>query len=107
MYEVLPLDKLAPDPLNVRRHLGPVDGLAESLRAIGQLENLVVRPEGSGGYLVVCGHRRLAAAQQAELTELGCDVRDNLSDRDVAEMMLTENITRDDLHPLDEATAYR
>lgn len=89
---------------NPRRNYdqGRLDALAESLRDRGVLQPLVVRNAGGGLHEVVCGHSRLRAAEIAGLEALPCMVRE-LSDREVAELVLAENLQRADLTPLEEA----
>lgn len=112
-YPALPLDRLEPSPRNPRRHQAP-DGdaeLAESIRAVGILEPLIARPrglqaDGGFGYEVVAGHRRLTAARLAGVTTAPVIVRD-LTDAAALEIAVIENNQRKDVHPLDEAEAFR
>ena len=104
---LVPLDRLVPAADNPRRDLGDVAALAASISAVGLLEPLIVTQDPAGSaYLVVAGHRRLAAAKLAGLTHLPVIVR-HLSDAERAEIMLIENLQRQGLHPLEEASAYR
>ncbi len=81
--------------------------LAESIRQKGVLQPLIVRPiPGGDGYQIVAGERRWRAAQKAGLHEIPVLVRD-LSDREVMEIALVENIQRSDLDVVDEARAYK
>jgi ParB/RepB/Spo0J family partition protein len=105
LLELLPLDKLHPAPDNPRAGLGDVAELAASIRAVGLAQPLLVTPDGAGGYTVVAGHRRLAAAGEAGLADVPCVVRD-LTDEQRAELMLVENLQRADLTPLEEADAF-
>ena len=102
--EVRSIHLLRPNPLNPRGELDPagLDELADSMRAQGVLQPLLVTPGG----LVVAGHRRLAAARQAGLTEVPVMVRD-LSPAQQQEIMLVENLQRQDLSPVEEARGYR
>jgi ParB family chromosome partitioning protein len=102
--ELRPIDLLRPNPLNPRGELVPagLDELADSMRAQGVLQPLLVTPGG----LVVAGHRRLAAARQAGLSEVPVMVRD-LSPAQQQEIMLVENLQRQDLSPVEEARGYR
>lgn len=104
MLEILPIEKLTPAPENPRRDVGDVTELAASIAAVGILEPLVVTQD-NGAYLVVAGARRFAAAKVAGLQEVPCIVRD-LDERARAEVMLVENLQREDLAPLEEASAY-
>jgi ParB family transcriptional regulator, chromosome partitioning protein len=97
--EVRPILSLRPNPLNPRGELDPagLDELADSIRAQGVLQPLLVTPGG----VVVAGHRRLAAARQAGLTEVPVMVRD--PDRaQQQEIMLVENLQRQDPDSEDE-----
>ncbi|WP_369812793.1 ParB/RepB/Spo0J family partition protein, partial [Kineosporia sp. R_H_3] len=99
---------LAGHPRNVRRSVGDVTELAASIEERGVLEPLVVAPAGDGTYVVIAGHRRLAAAQQACVTEVPCIVRHDITeDVDVVTAMLVENLMRSDLSAVEEAEAYQ
>jgi ParB/RepB/Spo0J family partition protein len=101
----IPLDQLHPSADNPRRDVGDLVELATSIRSMGIIEPLVVTPNGNG-YIVVAGHRRLAAAELAALDTVPCVVRD-LDDKERLAAMLVENLQRTDLAPLEEATAFR
>jgi ParB/RepB/Spo0J family partition protein len=81
--------------------------LAESVKAHGILQPIVLRPHGteSGKYELVAGGRRYRAAQLAELVEVPATVR-NLTDREFLEVQLLENLQRVDVRPADEAQAF-
>ena len=105
----LPVDQLVPNPANPRRHLGDLEELAASIRALGILEPLIIAPQAVMAErccMVVAGHRRLAAAKLAGLDWVPCILR-KLSYRQQLEVMLVENLHRADLAPLEEAAAYR
>src|ERR1051325_845557 len=99
-----PIAELRPNPLNPRGDVNAagLDELAESIRAQGVLQPLLVTPSG----VVVAGHRRLAAAHMAGLQEVPVVVRD-LDFVQQQEIMLVENLQRQDLSPVEEARAYR
>ncbi|HBK54908.1 MAG TPA: chromosome partitioning protein ParB [Xanthomonadales bacterium] len=78
--------------------------LAESIRAQGVIQPIVVRGLDGGRYEIIAGERRWRAAQLAELREVPVLVRD-VDDRAVMAMALIENIQREDLNPLDQAQA--
>jgi ParB/RepB/Spo0J family partition protein len=88
-----------------------LDELTESIRQHGVLQPLLVRPfyngaeEPSGSYEVICGHRRLAAATAAGLTQVPVTVREATTD-EARQLQLIENLQRADLHPMDEAEAF-
>lgn len=78
--------------------------LAESIRAHGVLNPILVRPV-STGYEVVAGERRLRAAKMAGLEEIPANVRE-MSDRAALEVQVIENLQREDLHPVEEAQGF-
>lgn len=98
------IDKLHPHPDNPRKVLGDIDELAESIKASGILQNLTVVPMNDDWteFTVIIGHRRLAAAKQAGLTELPCAVVE-MSEKEQLSTMLTENMQRSDLTVYEEA----
>jgi ParB/RepB/Spo0J family partition protein len=104
--QYLPIDQLVPAEDNFRGPVGDVSELAESIRAVGILQHLVVTPKTDGGYRLVFGHRRLEAARQAGLTEVPAEIRD-YSDAERFTAMFAENYGRKDLSPLQEARAYQ
>jgi len=80
--------------------------LADSIRAQGIVQPGGVRPVGEGRYELIAGERRWRAAQMAELHEIPAVVRD-VPDQAAMAMGLIENIQRDDLNPLEEASALQ
>lgn len=101
------LDDLHPADDNPRHDLGDLTELAASIASIGVLQPLVVVERAvGGGYTIVAGHRRHAAARTAGVEQVPCVVRVmNLPERQTA--MLVENLHRRDLDPLDEATGFQ
>ena len=79
--------------------------LADSIKASGILQPVLVRKKGPGDYQLVAGERRLRAAHLAGLTKVPAIVRD-YTDTEMMELALIENIQREDLNPIDEARAY-
>lgn len=105
----LPIEHLQPSRLQPRTRFDEdeLEALAESIRAQGVIQPLVVRPAATGeGYEIVAGERRWRAAQLAGLHELPVVVRE-LSDRAALELALIENVQRQDLNPLEEAAGYQ
>ena len=80
--------------------------LADSIRAQGVVQPVVVRPVGENEYELIAGERRWRAAQIAELEKIPSVIREVADEASVA-MALIENIQREDLNPLEEATALR
>ena len=82
-----------------------VSGLAESIKAQGLIQPVVVRPRLEGGYELIAGERRWRAAREAGLATLPAVVRE-ADDRDSLLLGLVENVAREDLSPIEEARAY-
>jgi ParB family chromosome partitioning protein len=108
--EHIALNKLASWPGHVRRGDVRVDDLVASIAAHGLLEPLIVRPNGAGTYEVVAGNRRLVALNHVHgdpATPIPCSVLPaGLDDDKLLEISLAENVTRLDMHPLDECEAF-
>lgn len=80
--------------------------LAESIEQHGVLQPLVVRPLANGSYQLVAGERRWRAARIAGLAEVPVVIKE-LTDEEVIEIAMIENLQREDLNPLEEALGYR
>lgn len=106
-YRPIRWKDLQTSPTNPRRRIveRTIESLAASIRTQGVLEPLIVREKGAK-YEIVCGERRYRAAQVAAVTELPCLVRD-LSDQQVLDIQIHENLHREDVHPMDEAYGYQ
>lgn len=83
---------------------GPINELAESIKAIGQLQPILIRPVGER-YEIVYGHRRFIAHQRLGKARIWATVK-KLDDVQVAIMRATENIARVDISPVEEAAVY-
>ncbi|HEY0275989.1 MAG TPA: ParB/RepB/Spo0J family partition protein [Paenirhodobacter sp.] len=106
----IPIEMIEPNPDQPRRSFD-ADALAElaaSIREKGIIQPLIVRkhPSKDSHYEIVAGERRWRASQIAQLHELPVIIRD-LSDTEVLEIAIIENIQRADLNPLEEALSYR
>lgn len=102
MITNIDVTKLKEHPDNPRKNIGDVTELAESIKARGILQNLTVVPAEDGMYTVIIGHRRLAAAKQAGLTEVPCAVVD-MDYKTQLSTMLLENMQRSDLTVYEQA----
>jgi len=104
----LPLDLIRPGRYQPRSVFDEekLAELADSIRAQGVVQPVVVRPVGDDEYELIAGERRWRAAQIAGIDDIPAVVRDVPDEVSVA-MALIENIQREDLNPLEEATALR
>lgn len=84
-----------------------MEQLAESIRVNGVLQPLLVRPLATGNYQIIAGERRWRAAKIAGLSEVPVVIRDDLSDEQVMQVALIENLQRENLNPIEEAQGYR
>jgi ParB family transcriptional regulator, chromosome partitioning protein len=101
---VLPVDALQPGKYQPRTRMdeGALAELAESIKAQGVMQPVLVRAIGAGKYEIIAGERRVRAAALAGLSDVPVLVRD-VPDESAAAMALIENIQREDLNPLEEA----
>lgn len=104
--ENIPVGDISPNHRQPRADFDreALDSLTESIRQVGVLQPVVVRPQGAG-YLLVAGERRWRAAQAAGLTEIPALIRETDEQGSLTEA-LVENLQREDLGPLEEAAAF-
>lgn len=105
------IDRILNNPKQPRQHFAEQElaELADSIRALGVLQPVVLRPapdSDAGLYEIVAGERRWRAATRAGLLEVPAIVR-HLDERETLEIALVENIQRQNLNPLEEARAYQ
>lgn len=103
----LPLDRISPSALQPRKDFlqESLDDLANSIREQGIVQPLLVRRRGEG-YELIAGERRWRAARMAGLAEAPALVRE-VDDLTALELMLIENLQREDLNPVEEALGYQ
>jgi ParB family chromosome partitioning protein len=101
------VDQIHPNPKQPRKRFEGegVTGLAESIKAQGLIQPVVVRPRLEGGYELIAGERRWRAAREARIAEVPAVIRE-ADDRDSLLLGLVENVAREDLSPIEEARAY-
>jgi len=104
----LPIESLQPGKYQPRSHMDSerLQELADSIRAQGLIQPIIVRPIARDRYEIIAGERRWRAAQLAALREVPCVVRES-DDHAALAMALIENIQREDLNPLEEALALQ
>ena len=104
----VPISSLAPNPSQPRHTFSAASlaELADSIRKRGVLQPVLVEASGEGRYFIVAGERRVRAAKLAGLDRVPVIVR-SFSPEERLEIALIENLQREDLTPIEEATAYR
>jgi ParB family chromosome partitioning protein len=104
----VPVDLLQRGKYQPRTHMGEaaLQELSASIKAQGVVQPIVVRPIGSGRFEIVAGERRWRAAQMAGLHSIPAVVRD-IPDEAAIAIALIENIQRENLNPVEEATALQ
>lgn len=104
----LPISKIEPNKLQPRKTFDEdkLNELADSLKQHGVVEPLVVLKK-EGYYMIISGERRWRAARIADIKEVPVVIREGMSDQEVLEISLIENIQREDLNPIEEAITYQ
>ena len=106
----IPIANLKPSPSQPRRlfNKSSINELADSIKAKGLVQPLVVRPSPSdaNSYEIIAGERRWRAAQIAQLHEVPVVIR-NFNDTEALEIAIIENVQRSDLSPIEEAAGYK
>ncbi len=107
--DTAPIDLIRPNPGQPRKTFREeeLDELAASIREKGVIQPLIVRPDPgkAGAFQIVAGERRWRAAQRAQLHEVPVVIRE-LTDLEVLELAIIENIQRSDLNPVEEASGF-
>ncbi len=106
-FFLCPIEKIRPNPLQPRVKMDEVQlrGLSDSIREKGLIQPIVVTDQGDF-YQIIAGERRWRAAQLAGVKKVPVIIKD-YSEDEAFEIALIENIQREDLNPIEEATAYR
>lgn len=105
---LIPLNEIRNDNNQPRKAFDndKIAELTESIRTHGIIQPLILRKSDDGLYVIVAGERRWRAAKMAGLKDVPAIVME-LSEKDVLEISLIENIQRQDLNPIEEASAYK
>jgi ParB/RepB/Spo0J family partition protein len=107
------LKDLIPSSNNVRSFMDEdgIEGLLQSITQVGLLSPLIVQEleDGAGTFVIVAGHRRFEALKRIHTLDwlVPVLVRDDLNEQSITQVMLVENLQRENLSPLDEATAFK
>ena len=104
----LPLGAIVPNPHQPRREFSEdsLRDLADSIKAQGVLQPILVRPLGGGRYELVAGERRLRASKLAGRSNIPAVIRE-MSDQESLAIALIENLQREDLDPIEESLGYQ
>jgi ParB family transcriptional regulator, chromosome partitioning protein len=107
-FQAIPIGLIDPNPFQPRRSFDEesLTGLAESIKGVGLLQPVLVRPLDSGRFELVAGERRWRAAKRAGLALIPAIIR-TTDDSSALEQAIVENLHRQDLNALEEAAAYR
>jgi ParB family transcriptional regulator, chromosome partitioning protein len=102
------ITKIRPSRLQPRTHFNEesLNELAKSIKANGIVQPIIVSPAENGQFTIVAGERRFRAARQAGLARVPIILRTPRNDEERLELALIENIQREDLNPMEEASAY-
>ena len=102
----IPIHLIEANPDQPRSSMGDLSELTKSITDKGVLEPILVRPREDGRYTIISGERRFRASMEAGLTEIPC-IEMEVSDSELIEIALIENLQRKDLSPFEEADGYR
>ena len=105
----LRISEIEPNKAQPRKNFDKeaLEQLASSIRENGVLQPLLVRPISTGNYQIIAGERRWRASKIAGLSEVPVVIRDDLSDEQVMQIALIENLQRENLNPIEEAMGYK
>lgn len=101
----IPITQIEPNAKQPRKTLIGLEELAESIRQLGLLEPIMVRPLTDGRYGIIHGERRWRAAKLAGLNHIEAVIR-QVTDQEAYEIGLVENVNREDLSPMEQAWAF-
>src|SRR6478736_1364258 len=101
------IDSIDPNPYQTRRRINEtaLEELAESIRASGVVQPVVLRPTANGRFQLVAGERRWHASKRAGKTTIPAVVR-QISNEQAMEITIIENLQREDLNPMEQARAF-
>jgi ParB family chromosome partitioning protein len=101
------IDSIDPNPYQTRRRINEtaLEELAESIRASGVVQPVVLRPAANGRFQLVAGERRWHASRRAGKTTIPAVVR-QISNEQAMEITIIENLQREDLNPMEQARAF-
>jgi ParB family transcriptional regulator, chromosome partitioning protein len=106
--QTVDIHAIRPNPFQPRTEFDQeeINGLAKSIEAQGLLQPVIVRKKVDG-YEIVSGERRIRAMKQLGWDRAPCVIRETVSDREMLELALVENIQRENLTEIEQAVAYQ
>src|SRR5947199_9690552 len=104
----IPIERIASNPYQPRKEFNEksIEELTRSVREHGIVQPLVVTRTSDNRYRLIAGERRFRAAQKAGLLSVPAVIKDLQQESDALQIALIENIQREDLNPIEEASAY-
>lgn len=107
LTQEIPVDSIDPNPYQTRRRINEtaLEELAESIRASGVVQPVVLRPAANGRFQLVAGERRWHASKRAGKATIPAVVR-QISNEQAMEITIIENLQREDLNPVEQARAF-
>lgn len=107
-FSEIPVAAVTPNRFQPRDHFDEqaLESLTASIRVVGVLQPILVRPKADGTYELIAGERRWRASKRAGLQTIPALIRET-DDNNALEHALVENLQRDDLNPLEEAAAFQ
>lgn len=105
-FRYIPIEQIRPNPNNPRQHFAEdqLEDLARSIRAVGVIQPISVRPVDGDMFEIIAGGRRYEAAKRAERSDIPAVIRD---DENTAAVSLIENLQRENLNAIEEAMALQ
>ncbi len=105
----LEIDRIVPNPFQPRTEFDSagLDELAASIANHGVLQPIVVRRTPDGGFELIAGERRFRASKKVGLSSIPAVVKTQVSDREMLELALVENVQRQALNPMEKALAFK
>jgi ParB family chromosome partitioning protein len=104
----VPISELVPNKDQPRKDFSPeaLEDLSESIKKYGVLQPIIVKPLPDTTYKIVAGERRYRAAMQAGISSVPVIIKE-ITEKEVSEIALIENLQREDLNPVEEALGYK
>jgi ParB family transcriptional regulator, chromosome partitioning protein len=107
-FQMITLIKISADPNQPRKFYEDtaMQELTASIKESGVLQPILVRPTVKDKYMLICGERRFRASQQAGLKTIPAVIR-TVTDEEALQLQIVENLQRKDVHPMEEAVAFK